>query len=269
MVGKCRLCLEQRELQFSHLLPKALYRLVGRASNPLHPDTVQVSLNDRRKSSEQARRHVLCSDCEQRLNRLGEKWILRHCYRGRGVFRLRTELRKRTPLGPVSEIEAYSASMEEVAILAYFSLSTVWRASLCDWPARGRTYHSIDLGPYQEQLRRYLLGESDVPSNIALIVTLSQMAIPVLAFNLPVSYRADGCRCHGFHIPGMSFVIAIAKGMPGSWPDICIFRNPLRPIIISTVSDEHTQEQILKLMGKTAPPWGRYPLVGGSERTNA
>ena len=268
MLGMCRLCVEQRELQFSHLLPKALYRLVGRASDPQHPDTVQVTLNHRRKSSEQARRHLLCSDCEQRFSSVGEKWVLRNCYRGRGVFRFRTELRQRTALDPVSEVEAYSASTEEVGALAYFSLSVVWRASLCDWPARGKTYGPIDLGPYQEQIRKYLLGQTGIPANIALIVTLSQLAIPVLAFNLPMSYRVDGCRCHGFHIPGMNFVVAIAKEMTNSWPELCLLRNPLRPVAVSTVGDEHTQEQILKLMGKTAPPWGQYPLIEGVERTN-
>jgi hypothetical protein len=267
MLGECRLCLEQRELQFSHLLPKALYRLVGRASNALHPDTVQISLNERKKSSEQARRHILCFDCEQRFNRNGEKWVLQHCYRGRGVFPLREDLRKRAPLGPISEVEAYSASVEEVAILAYFSLSVVWRASLCDWPARGRTYESIDLGPYQEQIRKYLLGKSQIPPNIELIVTLSQLGIPVLAFNLPVSYRVDGIRCYSFHIPGISFVIPIARGISSSWLDICLLRSALRPIIISTMSDEHTQDQIMTLMGKAAPPWAKYPLVEGTERS--
>jgi hypothetical protein len=266
MLGKCRLCLEQRELQFSHLLPKALYRLVGRVSNPVHPDTVQVTLNDRRKSSEQSRRHILCFDCEQRLNTVGERWILQNCYRGRGVFRLRTELRKRSQLERDSTIEAYSASPEEVATLAYFSLSVVWRASLCDWPARGRTYHPIRLGPYQERVRKYLKGETGIPPDIALIATLSQLAVPVLAFSLPISYLAEGCRCHRFHIPGICFVIAVGKATAKSWPDICILRNPLRPIIISTVNDEQTQEQIMRLMGKVAPPWGKYPLINGVER---
>jgi len=58
-------------------------------SDRLHPDTVQLTLHSYRKSSEQARRHILCSLCEQRLNENGERWVLHNCYRGRGRFRLR------------------------------------------------------------------------------------------------------------------------------------------------------------------------------------
>jgi hypothetical protein len=48
----------------------------------VHPDTVQLSWNSYRKSSEQARRHILCSHCEQCLNENGERWVLHNCYRG-------------------------------------------------------------------------------------------------------------------------------------------------------------------------------------------
>jgi hypothetical protein len=266
MFGKCRLCLQHSELQYSHLLPKALYRLVGSGSDPAHPDTVQITLNSRRKSSEQARRHLLCTSCEQRLNENGEKWVLRNCYRGRGRFRLREELRNRVALESESEIEVYSASEEEAAKLAYFCLSVLWRASLCDWPRRGQTYHAIDLGPYQEAIRKYLSGETGAPQHAAVTLILSQLNTPVLAFSFPVSYRVDGCHCHRFHIPGMSFVAAAGKEVSHSWVEICILRSPHRPIFVSKAGDERAQDEIMRLMGKVAPPWGRYPLMDGVER---
>ena|ERR1700733_11773040 len=266
MLGECRLCLEQTELQFSHLLPKALYRIVGSGTDPAHPDTVQISLNERRKSSEQSRRHILCASCEQRINQNGEKWVLHNCYRGRGTFRLRDDMRKRSLLSPGSDIETYSASVEEADKLAFFSLSVVWRASVCDWPRRGQMYHSINLGPYQEKLRKYLTGEADVPRSVAVTVILSQLDTPVLAFSFPVSYRVDAYRCHRFHIPGMSFVVAIGNEVPRDWVDTCVLRSPFRPVFVSKVGDEHAQDEILRLMGKVAPPWGKYPLMNGVER---
>jgi hypothetical protein len=267
MFGKCRLCLQQGELQYSHLLPKALYRLVGSGTDSAHPDTVQITLNSRRKSSEQARRHLLCACCEQRLNENGEKWVLHNCYRGRGRFRLREELRNRVALDSESDIEVYSASEAEAAKLAYFCLSVLWRASLCDWPRRGQTYHAIDLGPYQEAIRRYLRGETGTPQHVAVTLILSQLNIPVLAFSFPVSYRVDECHCHKFHIPGMSFVAAAGKEVPHSWVEICILRSPHRPIFVSKAGDERAQDEIMRLMGKVAPPWGKYPLVEGTERS--
>lgn len=267
MFGKCRLCFQSAELQYSHLLPKALYRLVGRATDPLHPDTVQISLNERRKSSEQARRHILCVPCEQRFNKNGEKWVLHNCYRGRGIFRLRDELRGRSDLGAGSDVEAYSILTEEAAQLAYFSVSVVWRASLCDWPRRGQIYHALDLGPYQEKLRNYLKGETDAPRSVAVTVILSGLDRPVLAFCLPVSYRVNGCYCHRFHIPGMSFVVAVGKAVPDAWADTCILQSSSRPVFVSTVGDEHVQDEVMRLLGKVAPAWGNYPLMNGVERT--
>lgn len=172
MIGRCRLCLEERELQFSHLLPRALYRLVGSASDQAHPDTVQITIGGRKKSSEQARRHILCACCEERFNSKGERWTLRNCYRGKGRFRLRTEVRSRKPLESELGIEAYSTSEEELAHLVYFCLSVVWRASLCDWPHRGRNYESIDLGPYQEEIRKFLNDEGEIPTGVALTIIL-------------------------------------------------------------------------------------------------
>lgn len=266
MTGKCRLCLEEKELQFSHLLPRALYRLVGRASDPVHPDTVQISVDGRKRSSEQARRHILCTQCEERFNSKGERWVLHNCYRGQGRFRLRTDVRSRAALAAEEGIEAYSTSQEEVSYLTYFSLSVIWRASLCDWPSRGRTYESINLGPYQEEMRRFLNDEGELPERIALTIILSQLGKPVLTFSFPVSYRVEACRCHRFHIPGMSFVLEVGKGATLPERGLCILRSPHSPIFVSKVGDEQVQDEVLRLMGKVAPPGAEYPLIEGVEK---
>jgi hypothetical protein len=266
MIGRCRLCLEEKELQFSHLLPRALYRLVGSASDQAHPDTVQITINGRKKSSEQARRHILCARCEERFNSKGERWVLRNCYRGKGRFRLRTEVRSRKPLESELGIEAYPASEEEVECLVYFCLSVVWRASLCDWPHRGQTYESIDLGPYQEEIRRFLNDEGEIPKGVALTIILSQLGKPVLAFSFPVSYRVEACRCHRFHIPGISFVVEVGKLVSFPLRGLCILRSQFKPIFIGTVGDERVQDEVLRLMGKIAPAWAEYPLTEGVEK---
>jgi hypothetical protein len=266
MLGTCRLCLESGDLQNSHLLPRALYRLVGSGTDPAHPDTVQITSESRRRSSEQARRHILCSRCEQRLNERGERWVLRNCYRGKGRFRLRNDLRTRNILGGEPGIEAYPGTGEEVSLLVYFSLSVIWRASLCEWPHRGQTYHPIDLGPYQEDIRKHLNEESGVPERVALTVILSQLKVPVLAFSFPISYRVEACRCHRFHIPGMSFIVEVGKGISFPQSGLCVLRSQHHPIFVSTVGDERAQDEILRLMGKVAPPWAEYPLVDGVER---
>lgn len=261
MYGECRLCLQQSELQDSHLLPRALYRMIGRGSDRLHPDTVQLTLQSQRKSSEHARRHILCSRCEQRFNGNGEQWVLKNCYRGRGRFRLRTELRERTPLSG-AEIEAYAGSKEEATRLGYFCLSVIWRASLCDWYCRGETYEQLSLGPYQREIRKYLNGEIMVPERVGVLVLLSALERPVLAMSLPHSYRSDSRHCHRFQIPGMTFVASV--GGIGDDP-LSVFQRP-HPILISTEVDKRVQAEMLAILGNVPPRGFEAPLVDGTEK---
>lgn len=261
MNGECRLCLKQSELQDSHLLPRALYRMIGRGSDQLHPDTVQLTLQSQRKSSEHARRHILCSRCEQRFNENGEQWVLKNCYRGQGRFRLRADLRKRTPLSG-AEIEAYAGSKEEAARLGYFCLSVVWRASLCDWFCRGEIYEQITLGPYQREIRKYLNGEITVPDRIGVLVLLSALERPVLAMSLPHSYRNDSCHCHRFQIPGMTFIVSVGSRER----DPISVIEPPHPILITTEGDKRVQAEMLAVMGRVPPRGFEAPLVEGTEK---
>jgi hypothetical protein len=261
MFGKCRLCLQQAELQDSHLLPRALYRMIGMGTDRLHPHTVQLTLNSQRKSSEQARRHLLCSRCEQCLNQNGEKWVLDKCYRGQGRFRLRSELRKKSPLSGC-EIEAYAASDEEAARLAYFCLSVVWRASLCDWFCRGETYEQIDLGRYQEDIRKYMKGDAGAPCRVGVMVMLSALERPKLEMCLPLRYREDSYHCYRFHIPGVTFVATVG----GTEEDRISVLQPPHPILIGTMGDKRAQDEMMLLLGKTPPRGFEAPLVDGTEK---
>jgi hypothetical protein len=256
VVRKCALCLSKRGLQLSHLLPRALYRLIGSGTGPSHPDTVLITDTRERKSSEQARRHLLCADCEQRLNDQGERWVLRNCYRGRGRFQLRQELRTRLPLYPNPGLLAYPAQPDEFRRLAYFCLSVIWRASLCDWECRGQVFPQIELGPYQEQIRKYLRGEAGIPDRVDVIVVLSILARPMLGMCLPLSYRGDSGRRYRFHIPGMMFESAVGGHPRKANPDA---------VFIGEFGDRSAQDSVMHLIGRKAPPGLRFPLAEGTE----
>ncbi len=256
MVGKCALCLSERDLQLSHLLPRALYRLIGSGTDPCHPDTVLLFDKGERKSSEQARRHLLCADCEQRLNENGERWVLRNCYRGRGRFRLRQELRTRTAIDPNPELLAYPAKPGEFRCLAYFCLSVIWRASLCDWECRGQVFPQIELGPYEELIRKYLRGEAGVPDRVDVTVVLSVLAKPMLGMCLPLSYRGDSGRRHRFHIPGMMFESAVGGNQRRPKPNV---------VFIGEFGDRAAQDSVMRLIGRKAPPGLQFPLAEGTE----
>jgi hypothetical protein len=256
LVGKCALCLNEQVLQLSHLLPRALYRLIGSGTDPSHPDTVLLTEGSERKSSEQARRHLLCADCEQRLNNNSERWVLRNCYRGRGRFRLRQELRTRIPLDPNPQLLAYPAQPDEFRQLFYFCLSVIWRASLCDWECRGQMFPQIELGPYQDQIRKYLKGEAGVPERVDVIVVLSMLEKPMLGMCLPLSYRGDSGHRYRFHIPGMMFDSAVGGDSREPKPDV---------VFIGEFGDRAAQDSVMHLIGRKAPPGLRFPLAEGTE----
>src|SRR6516162_5688166 len=91
----CRLCLKQRELQDSHLLSAGLYR---RIVDPTSPNPVFVSEEVTMETSKQIRAFAFCYDCEQRMNRNGEDWVLRNIFQRDGKrFPLRDKLRLLTP----------------------------------------------------------------------------------------------------------------------------------------------------------------------------
>src|ERR1035441_5822279 len=85
---RCRLCMKSKPLQNSHLLPKALFRLL-RTQCARNPDPIWLTSKAAWTSSTQLVDELLCFDCEQRFHREGEDWVLRHCFRGKGRFRLR------------------------------------------------------------------------------------------------------------------------------------------------------------------------------------
>ena len=79
---------------------------------------------------------------------------MRHCYRGRGVFRLRALVEKTTPISSDDTFAIYSASETqdvEIEQLVYFCASVLWRASVMEWCLEGETYGPIRLGPYQDK----------------------------------------------------------------------------------------------------------------------
>src|SRR5215203_1964693 len=92
--GACGLCRASAHLHDSHLLPSALYKL-SREPSLKNPNPVIFSGGAAVASSVQARQYFLCTECEDRLNNDGEKWILRNCAQSNTSFPLHTHLTSR------------------------------------------------------------------------------------------------------------------------------------------------------------------------------
>jgi len=265
-LGECALCRRRRRLMESHIMPKALYRLVRnpRSKNP-HP---VVAIPSRRgKSSFQVTSRLLCEECEGRFDHNGEAWVMRHCYRGRGVFRLREILRQSTPIAEDPEVLVYSASAFpaiDIGQLVYFCTSVFWRASVRESSIFGERFDPINLGnKYREELRRYLLGEDTFPDTATVSIFVSQLNRPLLTFSFPQSIRFKSRHTHRMHIPGITFVLTLGKELYSTWLKNCVFRSPLRPIYVSKLFDQTVQKDLGLAMGKSLSALSRYPLIDG------
>src|SRR5207249_11264465 len=72
MLGMCKLCKTESELQNSHLLAAGFYRLL-RVPEANDPNPIRIDAKITTFTSDQVTRHLLCAGCEDRFNRNGER----------------------------------------------------------------------------------------------------------------------------------------------------------------------------------------------------
>jgi hypothetical protein len=226
-VGACALCLEARELRDSHFLPAGFYRIMrdGSSENP-----VLVNKSAAFMSSAQARAHLLCAECERRLNDGGEDWVLKNCWRSPANFPLHSALPAATRFLDEKGFRSYEGQkISSMAIdkLSYFGASIFWRAAIHDWSVGKEKDHRLTLGPFEEKLRQYLMGETGIPDGIVLLVTLStalddlhnRVAVMPWLFNRTPEYRS-----YKFIVTGFAFQMFFGMSIPQGIRRICTAR---------------------------------------------
>jgi hypothetical protein len=170
--GTCALCLKHGPIRDSHLIPKAAYRLIRKISgeSPVIITKRLVGTTDL-----QLHHYLLCDQCELRFSG-PERYALSQCYRGRR-FRLQELLGTLDPLVRDADPMPYpTAGVLDIDVpsLVYFSSSLLWRASISIWRLWSQTL-TLDLGPkYNEEFRRYLLGESEFSPNAAVWISVAK-----------------------------------------------------------------------------------------------
>ena len=239
---RCRLCLNIKPLQKSHLLPKALYRLL-RTQKAKNPDPIWLTRKAAWTSSTQLSDKLLCFDCEHLFHKNGEDWVLRHCFRGKGRFRLREMISGVQPVGiPIPQAKFIPTLLipgMEMERLAYFAASVIWRAGVHKWVVDEHELKPIDIRDDQlEQLRRFLLGETGFPSDVYLWVSISnskESPLTLTVFPPFGGFRnatgpgvAAGDSPHYvfcFLIPGIMFELFMGRFVPPIVPPHCSVRS--------------------------------------------
>ena len=236
-------------------MPASLYRLV-RSKLPGNPNPAFLTAAQVLQTSRQVKTYLLCPTCEQRLNQNGEKWVLRHCYRGKKAFRLQDILKAATPLwpdDPDKDFLVFAASQIpaiDVAKLAYFGVSVFWRAAVCSWRTPTGVLQ-LQLGPYEEAFRQYLGGGSVFPPNAALWVTVSASEEPPEVIFAPAMLRRETYRQFRFVIQGITFQLFTGARIPPMIRNSCLVHSPGNLLFFASLVDEAWLFEVLGLFSAT------------------
>jgi|SRR5579862_3038457 len=231
--GKCKLCLRTADLQKSHLMPAALYRK-SRTPGASNPNPTLFTERRRIQTSHQVRDFLLCRDCEQLFSQNGESYVMTQVYDGK-KFPLLDTLRSCKPTWRGQDSLGYD-SEETPSIdrdkLGYFALSVFWRASVHVWREPGEKSTTIDLGSqYNEIFRKYLLGHSDFPENVVLLIIACTDILSNDSFYVPSLGRKGADRTYSFMARGLNFLMIIGKSIDPPIRNLCAVTGPKQFII--------------------------------------
>jgi hypothetical protein len=222
-ISICGLCNENEPVK-SHLIPKSTYRVVATKSKSNNP--VLIRRDKSVKTSDQVWSSFLCTTCEHRLNEYGENHVLRNTYKKSGKFKLQEILKKSSPEYEIDNTLVYSGNkIPSVKIdhFVHFAAGIFWKASAGKWCFLREPLKNNQLGnKYEEQLGKFLKGESLFPENMALTMSVSREIEPFPSIIFPVHEKRQGFFEHLFYIPGIEFILWVGNLIPDHIKEISI-----------------------------------------------
>lgn len=219
-------------------------------------------------TSAQARGHMLCDVCEHRFNKCGEEWVVENCWQDSTHFPLREAVIAESPFVAEPGFRAFACRDSrgvDVEKLGYFAASVFWRGSLHGWRIGRNRLTRLDLGPYQSDFQRFLLGQAAFPSAALLVVTLSELQDDLhnRAMSLPRGgERTEAGRHFQFVVPGMTFSMIVGRSIPHQMRQLDTVSNGY-----IYVSDEADQKKLKGMVSATAeaPRRGKLARMVGSD----
>ena len=234
-IGTCRLCLQDSvELVDSHIQPKWVYkRIRGTDGNP---NPVQITRGKGHvQTSRQVTELLMCEPCDNgRIGKL-DNYVSRLVYQKDGSLPIMANFGRRYRAIRDGEVaEGAEAGALDVDRICRFAISVFWRAHISTRPEC-----KLQLGPYGDVFRRYLLGEVEFPKRARLLLYVFENASvgPTdfdHAFNMPASTRVDGRYRHvDFLLCGLQFNLAL--GSPEYLPSksMCLHHSLRKLVFIA------------------------------------
>ncbi len=245
-IGKCPLCLQEKQIIVSHLIPAAIYTYCR------GPDGHHVTMTNDLiiETDRELQDYLLCSNCDNDLNSGGETWLMPLLASIDGNFPFHDMLTKAPPDVIGGGISGYAAARNpdiDNDKIIHFAMGVFWKAAIHSWSGYSSD-PAIDLGPYVEPIRRFLRGETRFPEYVALTIGVlpPDVARRTILVNRP--YRGSNRRWHNylFYIPGIEFSISVGKAVDVAIANDSFATNALHPIMVFDFSAEIWK--VLKMM---------------------
>jgi hypothetical protein len=109
--------------------------------------------------------------------------------------------------------------------LAYYALSVLWKGSVHKWTTLKGQKSSIDLGKYQEPIRRYLLGEAGFPDGVYVIVTACVDRGSQGMNYAPSEAVGPSFPMYSLLVRGIWFYVVTTDNSPLGLGDLCCVRS--------------------------------------------
>ena len=232
-VGLCKLCLQEKELQDSHLIGRAIYRRIRKDEGE---DPIVMTPDIVLQTSRQVSDYVFCKDCEDRFSKGGEKYVSGLAWRKDG-FPLLDKIKLSLYNEKATHIEV---SGEKTGIvtdkLAYYAVSVVWRAGVHVWKTIGQQTTSVVLPPADlEKMRRYLFGEAPLPDDVGVVVTVCTDLVSQMQCLFPTMLaQPTTYQDYWFLVRGIRFNVMVEIGdSKVDFSQVCCVRSPGRKVFVT------------------------------------
>jgi hypothetical protein len=126
----------------------------------------------------------------------------------------------------------------DTAKLAHFGAGVLWRASLRCWPIGTTETTTVDLVPYQEAVRKFLLGEESFPADGTAIVTICTDFESQGCFFPPCSIRDGVVSGYALLVLGVYFRFFFGPDVPSEFQQFCCVHSTRERIIVADHSKQ-------------------------------
>ncbi len=248
-MGTCALCHEEKELQDSHYIPRAFYRRSHATVGGQIVGPVMINSDVTMYQAAQVKTYLLCFDCEQRFNRLGEGWAGACSLQSSGLFPLRDLLLQQTPVpAPGAENPWYFGAFlpqSRVEELNYFAASVFWRGAVHSWTSNATEPELKLPADAVEDLRLFLIGKGAFPDKVSILLEVHRH--PEAMFNFPRGLSGDGEARLTFTVYGLTFYLSLPLAYPDGEPlALSLSRFPFPMTVAEIAGDAILKNSVQK-----------------------